>query len=71
MGYWDGTNEYLRSHGGQGPACPSCGKRMFPADDHGRFSCFCNNGEFDAISGRQVRRLPPIPQVDASVMSDA
>lgn len=41
MGYWDATDEYLRRHGGKGPACGYCGEAMIPEDDHGRFTCFC------------------------------
>lgn len=39
MGYWDKTAKMIAS--GQVPNCPKCGKKMFPQDDHGRFTCFC------------------------------
>ncbi len=68
MGYWDATDVYLNSHGG-GPICSSCGKVMFPADDHGRFMCFCGGGGFDVVTGMRTY-TPKIPQVDTSNMSD-
>jgi len=44
---------------------------MFPADDHGRFSCLCNLGSpLDTVTGRTLDS-PVIPQVDTSGMSDA
>jgi hypothetical protein len=43
---------------------------MFPQDDHGRFTCFCNlGGGLDVVTGMQLR-TPKIPQVDVSGMSD-
>lgn len=70
MGYWDATDQYMRRHGGRGPACPSCGKEMFAQDDHGRFACFCNlGGGLDVVTGTLIR-APKIPQVDVSDMSD-
>lgn len=69
MGYWDATNQYLNQHG-RGPTCPHCGATMFPQDDHGRFTCFCNLGRsLDVISGTELHPLR-IPQVDATGMSD-
>lgn len=59
MGYWDETDNYLDAHGGQGPTCPTCGKTMFPADDHGRFICGCNFGRrFDVVTGTVIDRTP-------------
>lgn len=69
MGYWDATYQYLQSHGGP-PTCPHCRKKMFPEDDHGRFTCFCDIGTFDAVSGVVLPVPPPIPQVDTTGMSD-
>jgi len=69
MGYWDATDEYMGRYG-RGPTCPRCGQEMFPQDDHGRFTCFCNlGGGFDVVTGMQLR-TPKIPQVDVSDMSD-
>jgi len=39
--YWTASDDIMREHGGRGPPCPSCGKTMHPADDHGRFFCGC------------------------------
>lgn len=69
MGYWDATYQYLQSHGGA-PTCRSCGKKMFPEDDHGRFTCFCGIGTFDTTSNRILPAPPTIPQVDTTGMSD-
>ena len=69
MGYWDATDGYLKRHG-RGPICPRCGARMFPQDDHGRFTCFCSLGRsLDVISGTELR-APRIPQVDTTGMTD-
>ncbi len=38
--YHGGTDRVVRS--GQVPVCSSCGQKMFPADDHGRFACICD-----------------------------
>ena len=37
--YFDRTDRIQRA--GRTPTCPCCGKPMFPCDDHGRFTCFC------------------------------
>jgi len=69
MSYWDRTDRYMNHHG-RGPTCPSCGKEMFPQDDHGRFICSCSLGRsFDVVTGEHTRS-PKIPQVDVSGMSD-
>ena len=69
MGYWDETDLYLRRHGG-GPKCPSCGQTMFPADDHGRFKCFCRLGStFDTVTGL-YEQAQKIPQVDTAGMTN-
>lgn len=49
MGYWDETDQHMSRYG-HGPTCSFCKKEMFPADDHGRFICFCG-GRFDVVSG--------------------
>lgn len=70
MSYWDATDRYLEEHGGSGPPCPYCGKEMFAADDHGRFSCFCRGlRTFDSETGIEYP-TPRIPQVDTSGMTD-
>ena len=38
MGYWDATEKVQQELGGN-PVCPIHNCEMFPADDHGRFSC--------------------------------
>ncbi len=69
MGYWDATRQYLSRHG-RGPNCPFCGKEMFPQDDHGRFTCFCNlGGGFNTVTGKPIH-TPKIQQVDTTGMSD-
>lgn len=69
MGYWDATDRYLSRHG-RGPNCPSCGQEMFPQDDHGRFTCFCNlSGGFDTVTNTPIY-TPKIKQVDTTGMSD-
>jgi len=68
MSYWTATDDYVRHHGG-GPPCPSCGKRMFAADDHGRFTCFCGGGTLD-VTTNTVIQPQEIPQVDTSSMTD-
>jgi len=56
---------------GYAPTCPYCGERMFPADDHGRFSCFCRGlTTVDGVTGQELRPQR-IPQVDTTGMSDA
>lgn len=69
MSYWSRTDDYLHEHGGQAPNCPSCGRKMVVADDHGRFTCLSCSSTFDPIS---ESTLPPrsIPQVDTSGMTD-
>ena len=42
---------------------------MFPADDHGRFMCFCGTG-YDAIAEEVMPPPVPIPQVDTRDMTD-
>jgi hypothetical protein len=70
MSYWDETDQYLHRHGGRAPACPRCGKEMFPEDDHGRFKCLCNlRQSFDVVTGTTVHARR-IPQVDVSGMTD-
>lgn len=67
MGYWDATDNYLSSHGGRGPTCPVCGQTMLAADDHGRFTCFCDLfSTLDVRTGIQSR-VPKIPQVPENV----
>lgn len=69
MGYWDETDQYISRHG-RGPECPRCGEEMFPQDDHGRFTCFCNlGGGLDVVNDMQLD-TPSIPQADTSNMSD-
>lgn len=40
--YWIRTDQVLAENGGKGPPCDSCGKPMYPVDDHGRFACVCD-----------------------------
>jgi hypothetical protein len=69
MGYWDATDDYLNRHG-EPPTCPTCKQKMFPQDDHGRFTCFCNiGGGLDVVTGMQIY-TPKILQLDVSGMSD-
>lgn len=69
MEYHDATAQYMRRHG-RGPNCSSCGKEMFPQDDHGRFTCFCNiGGGFDVVANMPIH-TPRIPQVDTSGMAN-
>lgn len=68
MEYMDATDQYMSQHS-RGPTCPSCGKEMFPEDDHGRFSCFCGGGTLDIVN-KTILHPKPIPQVDTSGMSD-
>ena len=60
MGYWDRTDNILKERGGRAPFCPNCGKEMFAADDHGRFTCFCRLGKKPSIQfeekGKNKRR---------------
>ena len=51
MDYWTATDEITRQNGGQGPKCPRCHQVMFPADEHGRFTCMCQ-----LLGGRRRRR---------------
>ena len=68
MSYWDATERHLQNHGA--PDCPSCGSKMVPQDDHGRFTCFfCPGDSFDVVSGTTLRP-PEIPQVDTADMPD-
>lgn len=73
MSYWTETDDFLRSHGGRGPACPNCGKTMFAADDHGRFSCFCRIGTrrrktetLDVVSGTSLNTHDPSKEIPES-----
>lgn len=70
-GYFDETDRYLNQHGGA-PKCRACGNTMFPADDHGRFMCFCGGrgSHLDVVSGLPSP-VPVIPQVDVTGMTDA
>lgn len=69
MNYWSATNDYLNQNG-EPPTCPICKQKMFPQDDHGRFTCFCNiGGGLDVVTGMQIH-TPKILQVDVSGMSD-
>ena len=66
--YFDRTDAYLRTHGGQGPKCPVHGTEMFAADDHGRFACFsCGLGSALDVTTGLTKRSPPILQVPESV----
>ena len=75
INYRTATYDILRSRGA--PRCQHCKQPMAPADDHGRFVCFCQGvgagirDTFDAVTGTTV--LPPraIPQVDTTGMTDA
>jgi len=62
VGYWDETDRIMNANGGNGPVCPDCGKRMYPIDDHGRFSCGCSIIS-DLFSGNNspVSRIPQVP----------
>lgn len=68
MGYWDATDDYLRTHGGCGPTCGFCGNEKFPIDDHGRFGCFCGGASIGGELGMSARR---VAQIYADNMSDA
>lgn len=70
MGYWDATDQYLNSHGGSGPKCPSCGAEMFPQDDHGRFTCFCSLGRGRNIFGGARIGQQKKPTIEKSETSD-
>lgn len=73
--YWTATDDILGSKGA--PLCPHCGEPMAPADDHGRFICFCQGigaglrSVFDAVSGTTLPPPREIPQVDTTGMTDA
>ncbi len=48
INYWGATAEIedgLRSSGRGRPICLKCGELMFPADDHGRYTCICSLGD--------------------------
>jgi ribosomal protein S27AE len=54
MGYWDATEKVLEDLGGRNPTCPIHGCEMFPADDHGRFTCVeCGFGKVHDLAGRE------------------
>jgi hypothetical protein len=71
MNYWDATDRIMSANGGHGPACPKCGKTMYPIDDHGRFACACRGIDsfFDAVLG-VPHRTPKIIQVDTAGMTN-
>jgi len=55
---------------GYAPPCPYCGEKMFPADDHGRFACFCQGlTTVDGVTGQELRPRR-IPQVDTTGMTE-
>jgi hypothetical protein len=55
---------------GYAPKCPHCGKRMSPADDHGRFICLCRGPvTVDGVTGIELRPRS-ILQVDTAGMSN-
>jgi len=55
---------------GMRPICPYCHKPATPADDHGRYVCFCRGYIIiDGVTGLS-HRPRPIPQVDTTGMSD-
>jgi hypothetical protein len=61
MSYWDETDNFMRRNGGA-PNCPTCGAKMVPEDDHGRFRCFrCSYGH-DVVTGRSsaTRRITQV-----------
>lgn len=69
------TDDFLRSN--PAPICPHCRRPMAPADDHGRFICFCQgigegirNNTFNAVSGTMMPPPPEIFQVDTTGMTD-
>lgn len=69
--YWGATDEIMAE--GNTPTCPHCGEKMFPEDDHGRFTCFCRGIGRTTVDGRNGALLPsprPIPQVDTTSMTD-
>lgn len=68
MSYLNATNEYLREN--DAPTCSLCGAKMFPSDDHGNFTCFCNLGRSTSVVTGFVHTSQSIPQTDASEMSD-
>ena len=63
MSYWNRTEEILAARGGRGPPCTYCGEAMYPIDDHGRFSCSCD--DYRAMEQRRYGRV--IPQVTEDV----
>lgn len=65
MSYWDETDRYLSRHG-KGPTCGSCGEEMFPADDHGRFMCFCGGGGLDVVTGFSTSLFRPVRRAGKS-----
>jgi len=70
VGYWDGTEDYLRRNG-CAPKCGACGNPMFPIDDHGRFTCFCGGrgNKLDVVTGI-TSPVAVIPQVDVTGTED-
>lgn len=72
VGYWDGTEDYLRRNG-CAPNCGACGNPMFPMDDHGRFACFCGGrgSKLDVVAGiSSSSAAGAIPQVDVTGTED-
>ena len=70
MSYWDGTDRFLARNGGAAPTCPACGNRMFPLDDHGRFTCFCGGGSLDTRSNTRLHPDAPPKKESDSVEGD-
>lgn len=55
---------------GYAPTCPHCGEKMFPADDHGRFACFCRGlTTVDGVTGHELHPKR-IPQIDTTGMPE-
>lgn len=51
MSYWDETDRIKQELGGRNPICPIHQREMFPADDHGRFTCIeCGLGTTHDLS---------------------
>lgn len=47
-----------------GQKCPYCGSVMFPADDHGRYTCICQILGGDRFFRRRYLRPATLPQTD-------
>ena len=69
--YWGETDRILKEEGA--PNCPRCGKKMFPQDDHGRFTCFCSFGKgtnkipqvkAENLSDEEKAKIPPINRLN-------